>query len=564
MINYSISFDNPSNQYITIIINFTSTETEHEIQLPSWRPGRYELGNFAKNVKSFTISENNRPLSFQKITKDRWKFTCSKNVSISVEYKYYANELNAGSTFLSDNQLYVNPVNCCAYIEGKQNEPFTLLLDIPTNYQIACGLEKNGNTLKGNTFDELADSPFICSPTLKHNTYESNNTLFHIWFQGEVKPQWDKIITDFKKFTNKQIEKFGDFPVKEYHFLIQISPYRTYHGVEHKTSTVIHLGPSIDIFGDVYSDLLGVSSHELYHTWNVKSIRPIEMFPYDFTKENYSELGYLCEGVTTYMGDLMLLKSGVFTIEEYLKEMETQIQKHLDNDGRNHYSVANSSFDTWLDGYVPGAPGRKVSIYTEGCLLTFILDVKIIQNSNGKHSFDDVMRHLYITYYKQNKGVSKEDYKNAVEKFAKEDLTEFWNKYIDGFESLLPLLKDAFSDLGLKIEHNENKKLSSEKLGLKTIFNGSNHVVKSILENSSASKSNLSLEDEILGINNFEIKNELDKWLNYFSNEKINLLIKRKGRFLNLDLHLDGNNSFLKSKILVNSTNNPVFSKWMS
>lgn len=564
MINYSISFDNPSNQYITVKINFTSTESEHEIQLPSWRPGRYELGNFAKNVKSFTIYENNQPLSFQKITKDRWKFTCSKNESISVEYKYYANELNAGSTFLSDNQLYINPVNCCAYIHGKQNEPFTLQLDIPDNYQIACGLERNENTLSGNSFDELADSPFICSPTLKHKTYESNNTLFHIWFQGEVKPQWDKIITDFKKFTDKQIEKFGDFPVKEYHFLIQISPCRTYHGVEHKTSTVIHLGPSIDIFGDVYSDLLGVSSHELYHTWNVKSIRPIEMFPYDFTKENYSELGYLCEGVTTYMGDLMLLKSGVFTLEEYLKEMETQIQKHLDNDGRNNYSVANSSFDTWLDGYVPGAPGRKVSIYTEGCLITFILDVKIIKNSNGRYSFDNVMRHLYKEYYKQNKGVSKEDYKNAVEKFAKEDLTVFWTKYIDGFEELIPLLKDAFSTLGLKIELKENNKLSSEKIGLKTIFNGNNHVVKYILENSSAIKSNLSLEDEILGINNFEIKNDLDKWLNYFSNEKINLLIKRKGRFLNLDLNLDGNISFVKSKILVNSSNNPFFSKWIS
>jgi len=564
MINYTISYENPTNQYISVKIDFISTEKEHEIQLASWRPGRYELGNFAKNVKNFTITETNNPLIFDKITKDRWKFSCNPNQPISIQYKYFANELNAGSTFLSDNQLYVNPVNCCAYIDGKQNEPFSLFLDIPSNYEIACGLEKNNNTLSGNSFDELADAPFICSPTLKHNSYQSNHTLFHIWFQGEVKPNWDKILNDFKKFTEKQIQKFGDFPVKEYHFLIQISPYRTYHGVEHKTSTVIHLGPSIDIFGDVYSDLLGVSSHELYHTWNVKSIRPAEMFPYDFTKENYSELGYLCEGVTTYMGDLMLLKSGVFTLEEYLKEMETQIQKHLDNDGRYHYSVANSSFDTWLDGYVPGVPGRKVSIYTEGCLITFILDVKIIQNSNGKYSFDDVMRHLYENYYKQNKGVSKYDYKKTVEKFANEDLTEFWKKYIDGFEPLLPLLHDTFSILDLKLELNDNKKLSAEKLGLKTIFNGNNHVIKYILENSSAEKTFLCLEDEIMGINNYEIKNDFDKWLNYFSNDKINLLIKRKGRFLNLDLNIEGKISFVKSKISVNSTNNPLFSKWIS
>jgi predicted metalloprotease with PDZ domain len=288
------------------------------------------------------------------------------------------------------------------------------------------------------------------------------------------------------------------------------------------------------------------------------------MFPYDFTKENYSELGYLCEGVTTYMGDLMLLKSGVFSLEEYLKEMETQIQKHLDNDGRNNYSVANSSFDTWLDGYVPGAPGRKVSIYTEGCLLTFILDVKIIKNSNGKHSFDDVMRYLYDEFYKKNKGVSKVDYKNAVEKFAKEDLTEFWSKYIDGFEALPPLLIDTFSILGLKLEIKENNKLSAERIGIKTIFNGTNHVVKNILVKSNAEITTLTIEDEIVAINSYEIKNELDKWLNYFSNEQITLLIKRKGRFINLDLNLESNISFVKNKILVNSTNNPFFEKWIS
>lgn len=564
MINYTISFDNPSKQYISLKIEFNSTDNEHEIQLPSWRPGRYELGNFAKNLRNFCVYANNNQVHAKKITKDRWKISCNKNELISIHYNYYANELNAGSTFLSDNQLYVNPVNCCIYIDGKQNEPFSLLLNIPENYKIACGLQKNGNKLIGNSFDELADSPFICSPLLKHHSYESNNTLFHIWFQGEVKPNWDKIKTDFKKFTDKQIEKFGDFPVKEYHFLIQVSPYRTYHGVEHKTSTVIHLGPSVDIFGDVYSDLLGVSSHELYHTWNVKSIRPIEMFPYDFTKENYSELGYLCEGVTTYMGDLMLLKSGVFSIEDYLKELENQIQKHLDNDGRHNYSVADSSFDTWLDGYVPGVPGRKVSIYTEGCLITFILDVKIIKNSEGKFSYDDVMRYLYEHFYKKNKGVSKEDYKNIVEKFAGEDLSEFWTKYINGFEPLIPLLENTFFSLGLELKQIENKKISLEKIGIKTIFNGTHHVIKTILSNSSAEKSTLTLEDELVAINRYEVKNEIDKWLDYFSEEKIIFLIKRKGRFIDVELKLEGDVSLVRNKILVNSTDNPIYSKWIS
>ena len=141
------------------------------------------------------------------------------------------------------------------------------------------------------------------------------------------------------------------------------------------------LGPSYVVFDAVYPDLLGVSSHELYHTWNVKAIRPIELFPYDFTKENYSELGYLCEGVTTYMGDLFLFKSNVFSEEEYFNELNQQLQKHFDNPGRFNYSVAASSFDTWLDGYVPGVPNRKVSIYTEGCLIALVCDLMIIHHS---------------------------------------------------------------------------------------------------------------------------------------------------------------------------------------
>jgi predicted metalloprotease with PDZ domain len=562
MIDYTISFNNPTNQYINIKIEFTSTFNSHEIQLPSWRPGRYELGNFAKNVKDFKVISNSERINFKKITKDRWEIQCEKNQQITIEYKYYASELNAGSTYLSPEQLYVNPVNCCAYIEGYQDKPFTLKLNIPEDYKIACALNEKDNVLTGNNFDELADSPFICSPTLQHNKYESNNTMFHIWFQGEVKPDWDKIITDFKKFTDIQIEKFGDFPVSEYHFLIQISPYRTYHGVEHKTSTVIHLGPSYDIFGDVYSDLLGVSSHELYHTWNVKSIRPIEMFPYDFTKENFSKLGYLCEGVTTYMGDLMLLKSGVFSIEDYLKEMENQLQKHFDNDGRKNYSVSESSFDTWLDGYTPGAPGRKTSIYTEGCLISFMLDVLIIKNSNGKYSLDDVMKHLYTEFYKKEKGVSVEDYKNALEKFAQEDLNIFWNDFIDGRKDFYKILESSFETIGIKLETKTQNKLSLEKIGVKTLFNGSNHVIKSILENSIAFQNGLMLEDEIIAVNSFEAKSEIDKWLSYFENEKIEFIIKRKSRYLTKNIQYFEADSFKKYKLSVYSPENVFINKW--
>ena len=149
------------------------------------------------------------------------------------------------------------------------------------------------------------------------------------------------------------------------------------------------------IFKNLYNELLGISSHELYHVWNVKNIRPKTMSPYDFSKENYTHMGYVTEGVTTYMGDRILYESGVFSLEQYFLELEKLFQGHFHNDGRNHYPVSESSWDTWLDGYTGGIPGRKVSIYVEGALIALICDAKIRKETNHKSSLHDVLRSLY-------------------------------------------------------------------------------------------------------------------------------------------------------------------------
>jgi predicted metalloprotease with PDZ domain len=550
MIYYKLNSSNPTSQYIQINIDFEPTNEIEKIQLPSWRPGRYELGNFAKNVKGFKVTdESGKELEFTKITKDCWEVKVNSSNTVHIYYEYYANELNAGSTYLSEEQLYVNPVNCLAYIVGREKEAIDIELIIPSDYVIAGSLPIKGTTLTAENFDELADSPFICSNTLQHDTYSVDDVIFHLWFQGEVKIDWKRVLADFESFTKKQIEKFGSFPVEEYHYLIHITPNRTYHGVEHFRSTVIQLGPSHSVFNEFYSDLLGVCSHELYHTWNVKSIRPIEMYPYNFTKENYSNLGYLCEGVTTYMGDLFLLKSHVFSLDEYIKELSTQIQKHIDNGGRFNYSVAQSSFDTWLDGYVPGAPQRKVSIYTEGCLISFMLDVMIIVNSEGNHSLDNVMTELYTDYYMKGKGVSESNYKTTLEKYTQTSLDTFYEDYIYGKRDFLPLLSETLKLIGFDLKFKPTGKASQDILGIKTIPQNNNLVIKSILSNSAAANSSLMLEDEIIALNRFETNLELDKWLNHFTEEALVLLVKRKGKYVDINITNSKSNAFQEVSI---------------
>jgi len=540
MIHYTLSSENPTAQYINISMQFEPTNDLERVQLPAWRPGRYELGNFAKNVKGFNVfNEKNEELVFRKITKDCWEVQSNNAKFIRVEYAYYASELNAGSTYLSEEQLYVNPVNCCVYVVGREKEAIIMDLKIPTNYVIACSLEMDQHTLFAEDFDALADSPFICSDTLQHNSYNVGEVLFHVWFQGEVKIDWDKLLQDFTAFSEKQIEKFGGFPVEEYHFLTQIVPYRAYHGVEHSSSTVLLLGPSYAVFKEAYTDLLGVSSHELYHTWNVKAIRPIELFPYDFTKENYSELGFLCEGVTTYMGDLFLYKSGVFTLKAYLNEMNAQLQKHFDNPARLNYSVAQSSFDTWLDGYVPGAPNRKVSIYTEGCLISFILDVFIIKNSDAKYALDDVMKHLYEAFYQKNKGVSEKDYMEAITSFANKSVAHIFENLVHSATDYSGVLQDAFDTIGLNMETKAGDKLSQTKLGIKTLQQGNYFVVKSVYPESPADIHGLMLEDEIYAVQAMDVNGNLDAWLTYFQKDTFELLVKRKGVFINKQIKFD-------------------------
>ena len=187
MVKYTFSCENPSQQYISIRATFPVSSNSTIIHLPSWRPGRYELGNFAKNIIGFRVfDQNNKTVDFKKIEKDSWEVN-TKNVSeIHVDYLYFAAELNAGSTFLNAEQLYVNPVNCCVYTEETKEEKIEVELNVSTNWQVACSMKKRGKGLIAVNFEELADSPFICSESLQYNQYEVNGTIFHLWLNGEV------------------------------------------------------------------------------------------------------------------------------------------------------------------------------------------------------------------------------------------------------------------------------------------------------------------------------------------------------------------------------------------
>ena len=529
MINYTISYSHPHRHFVDFQFSTKTLGKETmQFQLPAWRPGRYELADFAQNIQKWAaFDQDNNRLSFKKITKDLWEVETKGIEEITVVYNFYSNQLDAGACYLDEHQLYLNPVHCMFYIVDRIEEDYSIELDIPENYEIASSMKKDGNTLTVKGYDLLSESPIICSDSLQHDTYDVDGIIFHLWFQGECKPDWKKLKKNFTAFTKSQIKHFGGFPVDEYHYFFQITPYRSYHGVEHTKNTVLLLGPGNEIMDKRYEDLLGVCSHELYHTWNIKAIRPVEMYPYDYTKENYFRTGFVAEGVTTYMGDIMLYNSGVFNWEEFVKTQNQNLARHLMNYGRYNLSVADSGFDNWLDGYKLGSPDRKTSIYPDAALCMMMIDLEIIRNTEGKESLHLVMKELYEEFALQGKGYSEDDFRNICVKFGGLRVAEVFENHIYGTEDYIPTLKTALEVVGIELKEKKNPNLSAQYFGFIDVKEDGKVIIKKVEPNSVTDKNGIAPEDEITKVNGEKIEGKLSEILKDCKDE-VTFTVKKK------------------------------------
>ncbi len=528
-IHFKLSAPQRISHFLEIEMTIDCIDSEEIIlELPSWRPGRYELGNFAKNIRKWqAVNDKNETLAFKKITKDSWKVSTEGSTKIKIIYDYFCAQADAGACWIDEEQIYINPVHCFLFLSERLHESCTIELNIPKNYKVACSLKKTSeHNLFAMDFHQLFDSPLIASSTLQLHTYSVSGADFNIWIQGNCKPDWERIINDFHLFTEEQFTMMDGFPFSEYNFLVQVLPYNFYHGVEHLTSTVLAIGPGHQLMNDsLYVEFLGVASHELFHAWNVKTIRPVEMFPYNYKKENYSRLGFVYEGVTTYYGDLFLARCGVFSIDQFFKEINDRLQKHFDNPGRFNLSVADSSFDTWLDGYNPGIPGRKTSIYDEGCLTAMMTDLLIRKKTNSNSSLDDVMRTLYNDFGKKNIGYTEHDYISIVEYLAKEPMADFFLDYVYGSENDEKLMADLFSYAGCELIKKPSPEYSERFFGFKTILNGKTTLTGSIAPESPAVKAGLGKDYEIIAVNEIKVEENIQAILKMLAGEKIILTV---------------------------------------
>jgi predicted metalloprotease with PDZ domain len=557
-LHYHIGWKNSGTQLIDIrFIVQNNTQEKVDIQLPSWRPGRYELGNFAKNIRSFRVEDlNGNLLPFEKLTKDLWSIEAGNCSEFHVIYSYYAVDLNAGSSYLDHEQLYVNPVNCCVFIPERINESCQLELHLPDDYQIAIDINSTEKKycFAFENFDRLADTPFIASANLLHREIHVLDHIFHLWFMGDIEPDWDRLEKDFSRFCLEQIETMGALPGKHFHFYFQILPTAFYHGVEHTFSTVCALGPGNKVFtSDFYDELLGVSSHELFHAWNVKTIRPSEMAPYNFTGENYSRLGWVYEGITTWYGDQFLLRSGVFDTKRYLNTLNDKLKRHFTSYGRFNQPVSEASFDTWLDGYVPGIPHRKTSIYVEGSLIAFLIDSQLRESSNDVVSLDDLMKQLYDDA-RSGKSYSKERILDILKNISGIDFSNFYANYIEGTHDFEPELTRCFARIGLNLNMHLPFSEAEHRFGFRILESAGQTTIAMLAPDSPAEASGLLVGDQIIACNDRKFANN---WTLLTDKQtEISLHLFSKERLKKVDLKSTDEKYFSSRNITIDSSAN--------
>lgn len=446
------------DRFLSISLEFTPQRVgPQEIHLPIWRPGRYQAQYFAKNIATIQSSRGR----IVKSGLSTWTLDVDSLEPVVLTYRYFADQPDAGGCVSQADLLYINFIACLVFPHRGENRPCEVNITLPENSTLpsakmtlpgyrgtACSLTTYGSNFRAKSYRELVDSPFISAPVVFSHAWKSHGVQFFIEGVGPKHHFSPRLLQAYARFVDYQIEYMQGFPGKKYHFLHWICPKPFYHGVEHTASTMMVMGPEDR---DSYDDLIGLASHELFHVWNVATIRPKELLPYDYTRQVIFDTGWVIEGITTYLGDWFLWASGVVTAEEYVGMLLGNLKLHFERDGASSQSLVESSIDLWLDGYGQALPGKRVSIYFKGALVALALDLMIRQKFNHTRSIRDVLLAMKSTF---QKGYTRSDFYALAEKVYEAPLGDFWRIWVEGNEPLGKRIGDLLAFVGLEFEES--------------------------------------------------------------------------------------------------------------
>ncbi len=507
-VHYTLSWTHPSSHYVHISATTTTRGDSTDFRIPAWRPGRYVMQHYARNVIGFrAVNSQGAPLVFRKIDKNTWRVRHARNDSITVSYKYYANELDGGSSYLDDGECYINPITSFVYIPGRELEAVTLEIDKPADWRIATAMRTQGNLLSSENYHEFVDNPILISPDFLSLDFTVRGARHEVVIQGEFYADTSAFLADLRKIVKAQAEIMDDMPVKSYLFMYHLLQRPFGHGVEHKFSTSIVYGPADFLDERFYQRLLSVSSHEYFHIWNVERIRPQNLLFPDYSRENYTTLMWLHEGITSYFSSRALLKAELISTERYLAARAAAIARYLRSPGRKITSPAESSFESWIKSQGQAPPNTYVSFYSLGDIIGMALDLDLLYRTKGKKNLADAMRWLNRNYAEKNIGIPENGLQLACEAVSGQDYSAFFRAHVWGVEEIdfQRLLRQA----GLQLSAKEfTATTPAAWLGLRLRGTAEQTTIANILPDSPAWNAGLARDDVLLAIDNRRVHRE--------------------------------------------------------
>ena len=515
-IEYTLSFKHVGQHLIDVSMTFIA-QSQQELWLPVWVPGSYLIREFARHVSAITATvlnqsahQTTRHIHVEKITKNRWRLNCVAGERIVVHYQVYAFDLSVRGAYLDHTRAYANPACVCLAVAGQEQRAIQLTIhsgQVFANQPIACSMplskaiqhtENNSiHHYSTTNYDDLIDHPFEIAEQSVSN-FEVNGIPHSLTISGRHRTHMARLTTDLAKICRYEIDFFGSAPFQNYLFMVMATG-SSYGGLEHQNCTSL-ITPREDLpHGNeaeqpstAYRRFLGLCSHEYFHAWMIKFVRPQEFAVLDLEREVYTRMLWVFEGFTSYYDDLILYRSGVIDRAAYLELLAEQITRYRQNAGREHQSVSDSSFDAWIKYYRPdeNSQNATTSYYNKGALIGLCLDLTLRERGS---SLDAVMRQLF-QLAQQGQSLTANTIPEICEKLIGDRLNDFWLNYVEGTTELpLETLLDA---VGVQTKTEQKNWL----FGLKTTESAQGLVIQQVLRDSVGAHAGLSAHDTLIAI----------------------------------------------------------------
>lgn len=524
-IEYTVKMSNPQNHYFEVEMQIEGiTSKDFEVKMPVWAPGSYLVRDFSKNINLVKAwNEKGEALEINKTRKNAWKIKRGNAKKIKVNYEVYSFELSVRTSFLDLSHGFISGTGIFMYVEQLKDKSGKLNILPHANFStITTALKPYGESATGlksftyENYDQLVDCPIeIGNQKVFH--FDSKGVKHTVAMYGEGNYDIEQLKKDMPQITDAATDVFGENPNKEYVFIIH-NVTDAQGGLEHCNSTTL----SVNRWGyspNKYNDFLTLVAHEYFHLWNVKRMRAIELGPFDYDNENYTTLLWVMEGFTSYYEDLIMLRAGFITAEQYLQLLQGTLNYVEGSEGARLQPVAHASFDAWIKAYKPNenSANTTMTYYSRGGLLAAVIDAKIVAKFKGEKCLDHFLQKLYNDYYKKlNRGFSDVEFEKELSKFMGEDMSSFFKDYV--YDTKIPDYETIYAAVGINVKNTSYK---SPNFGATFSTTNGKTTVRAIRANSSAELSGLSVKDEVLGFNGYRIEgNELTSMISDMSTGK--------------------------------------------